>query len=34
MIKVKNIVMNMVTTIAIFNKHVKQEMLIECTFKT
>jgi hypothetical protein len=33
MIKVKNIVVNMVAIVAICNKHVKQQVLIECTLE-
>jgi len=34
MIEVKNIVVNMGASVAICNKHVKQQVLIECTLKT
>jgi hypothetical protein len=34
MIEVKNIVVNMVTIVAIRNKHVKQQVLTKCTFQT
>jgi len=34
MIEVKNIVVNMVAIVAICNKHVKQQVLTECTLRT
>ncbi len=34
MIEVKNIVVNTVAIVAICHKHVKQQVLIECTLRT
>ncbi len=34
MIEVKNIVVNMVTIVAICNKHVNEQVVTECTVRT